>query len=149
MADNWFQRFVYYGIPEVPPLSSLWVGFIVSAVLVVAGAGGAVALYWNRDHTVQLAPAWLTRLLQRRYFIDDFYYASVAKIAFDLQFVFAWFDRVVVDGIVDFVGGAVTVIGDSLRRVQTGGVGWYASLTVIGAVVMVLAFAIAFAGGAK
>ena len=149
LADNWFQRFVYYGIPEVPPLSSLWVGFIVSAVLVIVGAGGAIALYWNRDHTVQIAPNWLTRLLQRRYFIDDYYYASVAKIAFDLQFVFAWFDRVVVDGLVDFVGGAVTVIGDSLRRVQTGGVGWYASLTVIGAVVMVLAFAIAFAGGAK
>jgi NADH-quinone oxidoreductase subunit L len=149
LADNWFQRFVYFGTPEVPPLSSLWLGFIVSAVLVVVGMGAAFGLYWNRDHTKQIAPDWLTRLLQRRYFIDDFYYASIAKIGYDLQFLFAWFDRVVVDGVVDFVGGAVTVIGDSLRRVQTGAVGWYAGLTVVGAIVIVLAFAIAFAGGAR
>ncbi len=148
-AQGWFQRFVYFGTPEVPPLNAQVVGFIVSLVLVVLGAGGAVALYWNRDHTVQLAPAWLTRVLQRRYYIDDFYYASVAKIGYDLQFLFAWFDRVVVDGAVDFVGSAVTVIGDTARRAQTGAVGWYAGLTVVGAIVMVLAFAIAFAGGGK
>jgi NADH-quinone oxidoreductase subunit L len=149
LADNWFQRFVYFGTPEVPPVSSLIGGFVISAVLVVVGMGIAFGLYWNRDHTKQIAPNWLTRLLQRRYFIDDFYYASVAKIGYDLQFLFAWFDRVVVDGAVDFVGGAVTVIGDSLRRVQTGAVGWYAGLTVVGAIVIVLAFAIAFAGGAR
>jgi NADH-quinone oxidoreductase subunit L len=149
-SNFWFQRFVYFGAtPEVPPLETLWVGFIVSAVLVVIGAGISVALYWNRDHTKQMAPDWLTRLLQRRYFIDDFYYASVAKIGYDLQYLFAWFDRVVVDGFVDFVGGAVTVIGDTLRRAQTGAVGWYAGLTVVGTIVMVLAFAIAFAGGAR
>ncbi|NJK43768.1 MAG: hypothetical protein HC933_05340 [Pleurocapsa sp. SU_196_0] len=150
LSNFWFQRFVYFGAtPEVPPLETLWVGFIVSALLVFVGAGVSVALYWNRDHTKQLAPDWLTRLLQRRYFIDDFFYAGVAKIGYDLQFLFAWFDRVVVDGFVDFVGGAVTVIGDTLRRAQTGAVGWYAGLTVAGAIVMVLAFAIAFAGGAR
>jgi NADH-quinone oxidoreductase subunit L len=148
-AQSWFQRFVYFGTPEVVPVADATLGYVLSLVFVVLGAGGAVALYWNRDHTVQIAPNWLTRLLQRRYFIDDYYYASVAKIGYDLQFIFAWFDRVIVDGFVDFIGTAVTVVGDTLRRAQTGAVGWYAGLTVVGTIVMVLAFAIAFAGGGR
>ncbi len=150
LSNFWLQRFVYIGaVPEVPPLSELWLGFAISAVLVIVGAGTAWALYWNADVTVQRAPNWLTRLLQRRYFIDDYFYAGPAKLGNDLQHLFAWIDRNIVDRAVDFVGGATVVIGDALRRVQTGAVGWYAGLTVFGALVLVLAFAIAFAGGGR
>jgi NADH-quinone oxidoreductase subunit L len=150
LSQFWFQRFVYFGaVPEVPPLSSLWLGFAISAVLVIVGAGAAVAMYWNADVTVQRAPNWLTRLLQRRYFIDDYFYAGPAKLGNDLQHLFAWIDRNIVDRAVDGIGGVTVVIGDALRRVQTGAVGWYAGLTVFGALVLVLAFAIAFAGGGR
>ena len=53
------------------------------------------------------------------------------------------------DKIVDFIGGLVVVLGDASRRIQTGALGWYAGLTVIGGLALILAFAVAFAGGGK
>jgi NADH-quinone oxidoreductase subunit L len=147
---HWFQRFVYFGEPEVVPLSAALPGFLVSLGIVVVGAGAAFALYWNADPVVQRAPAWLTMLLQRRYFIDDFYYGVVNRVAQAPTYAFAWFDRNVVDRLVDFSGGAVATGGDFLRRLQTGSVQFYAWLVVVGAGVIVFAFAYALAqGGAK
>ncbi len=149
-ANNWLQRFVYWGVtPEVPPLDSLWAGFAISAILVAVGAGTSFVMYWNADVTKARAPLWLTRVLQRRYYIDDYFYAGPAKISNDIQWLFAWLDKNVVDRAVDFVGGLVVVIGDASRRVQTGALGWYAGLTVIGGLALILAFAVAFAGGGK
>ncbi len=149
-ANFWLQRFVYVGaVPEVAPLESLWVGFVISAILVVVGAGASIALYWNSDVTKARAPEWLTRVLQRRYYIDDYFYAGPAKVGNDIQWLFAWLDKNVVDRIVDFIGGLVVVIGDATRRIQTGALGWYAGLTVIGGLALILAFAVAFAGGGK
>jgi NADH-quinone oxidoreductase subunit L len=88
-------------------------------------------------------------VLQRRYYIDDYFYAGPAKIGNDIQWLFAWFDKNVVDKIVDAVGGLVVVLGETSRRIQTGALGWYAGLTVIGGLALILAFAVAFAGGGK
>ncbi|MFN3266646.1 MAG: NADH-quinone oxidoreductase subunit L [Deinococcales bacterium] len=149
-ADFWLQRFVYHGVvPHVAPLETLWGGFALSAVLVVIGAGISFAMYWSSDVTKARAPEWLTRILQRRYYIDDYFYAGPAKIAGDIQWLFVWIDKNVVDRIVDFVGGLVVVLGDASRRVQTGALGWYAGLTVIGGLALILAFAVAFAGGGR
>jgi NADH-quinone oxidoreductase subunit L len=149
-SNFWLQRFVYnHSVPHVAPLETLWFGFALSAVLVVIGVGIAVALYWNADVTKARAPEWLTRILQRRYYIDDYFYAGPAKIAGDAQWLFAWLDKNVVDRVVDFVGGLVVVIGDATRRIQTGALGWYAGLTVLGGLALILAFAVAFAGGGR
>ena len=150
LSNFWLQRFVYVGaVPEVAPLETLWGGFALSAVLVLVGAGAAVALYWNSDVTKARAPAMLTRILQRRYYIDDYLYAGPAKIGNDIQWLFAWLDKNVVDRIVDFIGGVVISLGDATRRIQTGALGWYAGLTVLGGLALILAFAVAFAGGGK
>jgi NADH-quinone oxidoreductase subunit L len=149
-ANSWFQRFVYFGeAPELVPLGAAMPGFILSVLLVVAGAGASYMLYGGaRDHTKQIAPIWLTRLLQRRYFIDDFYYHGFVRIAEDIQIPLAWFDKNVVDKIVDGVGIVTGLVGDTLRRAQSGAVGLYAWLMVVGGAVIALAFAFA-QGGTK
>jgi NADH-quinone oxidoreductase subunit L len=149
-SNFWLQRFVYnHSVPHVAPLETLWFGFGLSVVLVVIGVGISVALYWNADVTKARAPEWLTRILQRRYYIDDYFYAGPAKIGNDAQWLFAWLDKNVVDRAVDFVGGIVVVLGDASRRIQTGALGWYAGLTVLGGLALILAFAVAFAGGGR
>ncbi len=147
LSSQWFQRFVYFGEPEVVPFSSAIGGYILSLVIVVIGAGIAFALYGGaRDHTKQIAPDWLTMLLQRRYFIDDFYYKVINVIAAAPSPILDWFDKNIVDRLVDFVGGATTATGDFLRRAQTGAVGLYAWLIVVGAAVIALAFTYAQGG---
>ncbi len=147
LANQWFQRFVYFGEPEVVPVSSAIGGYILSLVIVLFGAGIAFALYGGaRDHTKQIAPDWLTMLLQRRYFIDDFYYKVINVIAAAPSAILDWFDKNILDRLVDFVGGATTATGDFLRRAQTGAVGLYAWLIVVGAAVIALAFTYAQEG---
>jgi NADH-quinone oxidoreductase subunit L len=147
IANGWFQRFVYYGTPEVVPIADATLGYILSLVFVLAGAGFAFQLYYRRDHTVQIAPNWLTMLLQRRYFVDDFYYEVVTKLAQAPAAIAGIFDRLIVDKVVDAVGAITAATGDVSRRIQTGAVGWYAGLIIVGAAVLALAFA--YAGGGR
>jgi NADH-quinone oxidoreductase subunit L len=147
LSNMWFQRFVYFGEPEVLPVSSAILGYVISLVIVLVGAGIAFALYGGaRDHTKQIAPDWLTMLLQRRYFIDDFYYKVITVIAAAPAQILDWVDANIVDRLVDFVGGATAATGDFLRRAQTGAVGLYAWLIVVGAAVIALAFTYAQGG---
>ena len=147
IAGMWFQRFVYYGSPEVVPVGDAFLGYIISLILVVIGAGFAFQLYWSNDHLKQRAPNWLTMLLQRRYFIDDFYYAMIVNISAAPAKIINALDKGLVDKLVDAVGGITASIGETVRRFQTGALGWYAGLIVVGAAVLALAFA--YAGGQR
>ena len=51
-----------------------------------------------------------------------------------------WFDRVVIDGTVNGIGGATRGVGGSLRRIQTGRVQNYALGIAIGLLVMAGSF---------
>lgn len=148
LLGYWFQRFVYFREPEVTPLSFALVGFATSAALVILGAGASFLLY-RGDHLRQRAPLALTQLLQRRYYIDDLYYAVVARVAQLPTYFLAWLDRNLIDRLVDLTGGAVSTGGDFLRRVQTGSLQFYAWLTIIGAGIIAFAFTFAQAGGAR
>ncbi len=144
---NWFQRFVYYKEPDVIPFAAALPGYVISLIILACGVVPALNLYKNGNHLEQRAPLWLTRLLQRRYFIDDFYYNVVVRVVDGYKDWANWFDTNIVDKLVDFVGWFTATLGDVLRRAQTGLVGAYAWMIVIGAAIMALAFA--FAGGAK
>jgi NADH-quinone oxidoreductase subunit L len=57
-----------------------------------------------------------------------------------------WFDRNVIDGTVNAIGGAVISAGGGLRRVQTGRVQNYALGIAIGLLVMTVAYLLIVAG---
>jgi NADH:ubiquinone oxidoreductase subunit 5 (subunit L)/multisubunit Na+/H+ antiporter MnhA subunit len=54
--------------------------------------------------------------------------------------VVAWFDRIVIDGIVNGAGEGAGKTGNALKHLQTGNVQWYA----VGLFVGVIALAVVF-----
>ena len=65
------------------------------------------------------------------------------KFIISVAFGLSWFDRSVVDGVVNGVGKGTTVAGDWLRGLQTGRIPSYA-LAVAGGLVIIAFWAIFF-----
>ena len=51
-----------------------------------------------------------------------------------------WFDRTFVDGFVNAVGGLTGATGELLKYLQTGNVQWYAVLLFVGVVALTIVF---------
>ena len=80
----------------------------------------------------------------------DRFINSLAWIARQIAIVDAWFDRVIVDGIVNVAGSVTWKAGLELKRIQTGNLRQYVMFIVVGTVaIFVLAtllFRTSFAG---
>lgn len=111
----------------------------------------------------------LYRLVYNKYFVDEFYFATFVRGVLSLNKWSAWFDRRVVDGLVNLTGYLAVVYsriigwfdfrvvdglvnlsawltdfsGAKLRKFQTGNIQQYAYVAVLG-VVVVLIFKIIF-----
>lgn len=156
-----FSRFIYYGHPHRADFSPFV--FAAATIAWVAGTGLAVVMYKyavtpRRRLVSVFYPIW--RLLKQRYYIDDAYNLVFVRGAVGLAGIAAWFDKYVVDGIVngvawatgklsDFVGefdsevvdgavngiaGAFVAGGRLLRRAQTGFFQSYALVLFVGLV---------------
>ena len=83
----------------------------------------------------------LETLFGQKFFLDELYAAVVVKPLEFVALVAAWFDRFVVDGLVDGVGRLPLGLGAILRRLQSGLVQRYAVAGAIGTLLIVLALA--------
>jgi NADH-quinone oxidoreductase subunit L len=83
----------------------------------------------------------LGTLFGQKFFLDELYAAVVVKPLEFLALVAAWFDRFVVDGLVDGVGRLPLGLGAIVRRLQSGLVQRYAVAGAIGTLLIVLALA--------
>ena len=80
----------------------------------------------------------LYELLYNKYFVDEIYQAVFVEGALALAtFCYAFWDVVVIDGLVNGTGFVVRSVGSGLRRLQTGQVQAYALTLLIGAVILV------------
>lgn len=75
-------------------------------------------------------------LVARKYFVDELYQWIVDKVVLGLSNLGAWFDRVVVDGVVNGVAYVVMMAGTVLRRAHTGqlqgyGLAFFAGILLI------------------
>jgi len=129
-------KFVYWGeMPEIIPAGKLLAGYVTGTVIALAGIG--LAWYWYAaDPLKQRAPLWLTRALQRRLYIDEFYYRVVAAAAQAPTYVLAVFDRYVVDGLVDLAGYTALVASTFMRYLASGRLAVYAFYMLIGALAL-------------
>ena len=125
-----------------PPFDPLVAG--LSTLVALAGIGLASTMYLshrlNPDTFVRVAP-WLHAALVRKYGFDVLFEDLVVRRS--LQRVLAgsldWFDRLIVDGMVN-LGGAVPVwLGRGLRPLQSGQVAAYGFSVFFGALVLVVA----------
>ena len=127
---------VYWGeMPEILPASKLMTGYLTGTLVALSGV--ALAWFWySADPLRQRAPIWLTRMLQRRFYIDEFYYQVVGRIAQAPTYVLAFVDRYLVDGLVDLVGYTTQVASAFLRHLQSGRFATYALYMLLGALAL-------------
>jgi len=83
--------------------------------------------------------------LSNKLWIDELYMLAIRGLFFTATAAVAWFDRHVVDGLVNFVGGASRVGGAVIRRTLTGKVQGYALIILCG-LVAALVFLLTFGG---
>jgi NADH-quinone oxidoreductase subunit L len=83
----------------------------------------------------------LETLFGHKFFLDELYAALVVKPLEFVALLAAWFDRFVVDGLVDGVGRLPLGLGAIIRRLQSGLVQRYAVAGAIGTLLVVLALA--------
>src|SRR5208337_1052773 len=82
-------------------------------------------------------------LLKNKYYIDELYMFFIRNIFFVITEVIKWFDRHVVDGIVNLVAKISQWTGERLRRTTTGSLQTYALIIFSGLIVVILVVAIA------
>lgn len=114
----------------------LLMGVSVVAVLLVVGfayrryvkAGTVPGESGEESH-------FLKRLSSNRLYIDEVYNRLIVRPLFRLsEFLYQWFDRKGIDGIVNGLGGSFMESGKLLRLVQNGHAGFYLFLMVVGIV---------------
>src|SRR2546425_1007631 len=176
-----FGNLVFFGRPEAGfPL----VGIPLQDYVLAGGSMGVavlgLALAWAVYATKRVPPerftasrggAFIHRMLTKRYWIDDAYDAFGRTVVYGMARALDWFDRKVIDGIVNGVGRAGVVVATGtdrfdrqvidgavnavsletvrtslrLRQRQTGQVQSYAWVVVLGIVVVIaLAFGLSF-----
>ncbi len=170
--DGWFHHFLRpvataVGADVHHPSLGLLVGLMaVATVIALLGWGVAHYLYSARPEAAgrlsEKAPVAYTWLLNK-YYVDEFYDATVVEPMKRLGAVWDWLDRTVIDGVVRGVGqmteagsalstaiekyviyGSLNVLGygnhlaaRSWRKLQTGKVNHYAALIVAGLFLLV------------
>ncbi|MGE3911185.1 MAG: NADH-quinone oxidoreductase subunit L [Chloroflexota bacterium] len=119
----------------------------LGTVLALGGIGLAWAMYSaNMISPVALAARFrpIYVMLFNRYWMDDLYGWILDKFIVGVGAGMNWFDRSVIDGVVNGVGKGTTVAGDWLRGLQTGRIPSYA-LAVAGGLAIIAFWAIFFA----
>jgi NADH-quinone oxidoreductase subunit L len=140
--EHWLEPSI--GSHEEPSLTLELMVMILSAVIAVFGWLMAYARYltnepWPRSLAAMFAP--LEPVVQARWYVDEFYDRFIVMPLRRLAGWFAAFvDQGIIDGLVNWVGGASLRLGDRVRLMENGVIPTYALSIVIGVVVLVAYF---------
>jgi len=89
------------------------------------------------DNEEQLRP-W-QRLIYKKYYVDEFYDFVIRKPLDGISNVFyKFFDKEIIDGLVNGVGAAVKGMGSGVRYLQSGNIGFYVMSMTLGVVFIIL-----------
>jgi NADH-quinone oxidoreductase subunit L len=152
LAGGWMgiERFAAYLAPATGPRvaegGSAHLELILSVVAVaVAFAGWYLAdmFYWRKPaRPAELAAALPTgyKLLANKYYVDEFYGATVVKplLAISTYFLGWVVDKAVIGGLAWLLGGIATFAGALLQRWQSGNIRSYAAWLTAGAAAVLL-----------
>jgi len=159
-ATNWFERWLEpvmaggggEAAPETVHASAGGYGtgmelalMGASVALVLLAIYGAHLFYRKRT---ELATRWrerlsgLHRLLVNKYYVDEIYLAVIVRPLVGLSmFLWKFVDVIVIDGLANGSAAAYQGLSEGVRRLQTGRVRSYATLFVLGVVLLVAYFA--------
>ncbi len=106
-----------------------WMIAIPSVLVAMVGIGVAAVLYRNknsRPESLALGMKSLYTLAYHKFYIDEVYLFITHKIIFGLiSRPVAWFDRHIVDGILNLIGNTTVFFSGSIKKMQSGEVQWY------------------------
>jgi NADH-quinone oxidoreductase subunit L len=142
LFNNGFQRFLEgSNYVEVQPNIVL---AVLGAVLAIAGIGAAWAWYGARAYVTEPLLRFGTAygVLNRRYYVDEFYMWLIDKAAIGLAYAIAVFDRQGLDALVNAIADLFASGGRVLRTAQTGRVQNYGLALFGGMAVIALALVI-------
>jgi NADH-quinone oxidoreductase subunit L len=80
------------------------------------------------------------KALYNKWYVDEFYDATVVKPVGGLSRLFARFDMGVLDWVVDLFGRLAQLFGVAFGRLQTGQVNTYAFVLVVGVLIVLGSF---------
>jgi NADH-quinone oxidoreductase subunit L len=136
------------GVPD-------WVG----KVPWIAGFAGIGLAYWfyvlapSVPRAIASAFRPLYELIYNKYFVDEFYDATVVRPMVDGSRTLLWrtADAGMIDGAVNGIGKTARSIGGALKLLQSGFIRSYAAWVVAGSIAVVIAMALwgQWAGGAR
>ncbi|MCS5665819.1 MAG: hypothetical protein NZ876_00380, partial [Dehalococcoidia bacterium] len=126
---------------------SRWMATI-STVAALFGIGLALLIYVRRrgQEKDPLAKAGSVHtLISQKYYMDSLYEDVVVRKGFHRIFagLLDWFDRNLVDGVVDLIGWFFRNIGVAIGKFQTGQVQAYATGVAFGILAIILALLLA------
>jgi NADH-quinone oxidoreductase subunit L len=104
---------------------------------IVLGWTGYARPLWSPG-TLARSAAPVTRFLERRWYVDDVFLLLYRTLYLRGTAVVGWFDRFVVDGVVNAVTAGTAVVSRSLRRIQTGRVQDALYAVVAGLIVLLI-----------
>ena len=146
-ANHWLKNFLapVFGAPSIEAAevshSMEWtlIGIAVLAALV------SIAWAYNRFIVKKTLPAeegkltGFANLVYKKYMIDELYNAViVAPLLFISEWGYEVVDKIIVDGIVVWSGRMSMVTGKQLRQLQSGNIGFYLLMMVLGVIAVLL-----------
>jgi NADH-quinone oxidoreductase subunit L len=161
-GNSLFHHFIHFGEEVATPNYMVMTLAILSSVL---GIGVGYAVFMKRvvqPSIFREKLPWAYDLLANKYYLDEIYWAilvkplfaitaflakfdqrivggfvnGVAKVTMGLAIVHAWFDKWIVDGMVNLVGLSAKISGRVLRFGQTGVVQNYTLVVFLGIIVI-------------
>jgi NADH-quinone oxidoreductase subunit L len=118
------------------PHGTEWGLIATSVVLALIGTFAAVSRFSRKPELGE--PAGFGKVLANKWYVDEFYNALIVRPLDLLAQFLVFFDKNVVDGIVNGVGRLVQYGSRQLRLLQSGQVGGYVLLMVLGILVLFL-----------
>lgn len=117
VSGYWLSRFIYFGEPHLPQTSGAVM--VLATLAWVLGIGVALSAYlfgWLPTARIRKAVGPVYTLLQERYYVDAFYDLVFVKGTVLVARVVGWFDRVVVDGLVNLAGIGTASLSGAVGR---------------------------------
>jgi NADH-quinone oxidoreductase subunit L len=113
----------------------------VSALLAIAGIVVAWLVYGTREYVTEPLVRFgaLYRIVNRRYYIDELYMWLIDKLVIAVGYALTFFDRQLLDQLVNGIAFAFARAGRTLRTMQTGRVQNYGLVLFGGMAVIALA----------
>lgn len=117
---------------------------ILPVALGLVGIFTAMWLYKkqnNRPGSIASAMGSLYKTAYHKFYIDEIYLFITKKIVFNLVGrPAAWFDRNVVDGLVNFTGNTTQFVAEKIKKLQSGKVQQYAIYFLVAVIVIAIVF---------